>query len=191
MLLGNMEVTSRSFQVAMPQQDLDGAQIGARLEQMSCKAVPQRMRRDLLGDSSAADGIVKDREDVVVADRVVRVFSGKEPLLGFVVSPVLPQDLEQNGRQHDHSILLSFAMDRNGHARRVDVVHSQVGRLGAPQARRVDGHQQGATFEVRRRVEYSCHFLLAEDQGKSLLLPWERNVLQQERALQSLGIKES
>jgi hypothetical protein len=40
MLLGNMEVTSRSFQAAMPQQDLDGAQIGARLEQMSCKAVP-------------------------------------------------------------------------------------------------------------------------------------------------------
>jgi hypothetical protein len=24
----------------MPQQDLDGAQIGARLEQMGCKAVP-------------------------------------------------------------------------------------------------------------------------------------------------------
>ena len=40
MLLGNMEVTGRSFQAAMAQQDLDGAQIGARLEQMGCKAVP-------------------------------------------------------------------------------------------------------------------------------------------------------
>jgi hypothetical protein len=68
------------------------------------------MRRDLLGDSSAADGIVKNREDVVVTDGLVRIVSGKEPLLGFVVSPVLPQDLEQNGRQHDHSILLSFAL---------------------------------------------------------------------------------
>ncbi len=34
----NMEVTGRSFQ-AMPQQDLDGAQIGTRLAQMSGKAV--------------------------------------------------------------------------------------------------------------------------------------------------------
>jgi hypothetical protein len=150
------------------------------------------MRRDLLGDSSATDGIVKNREDVVVTDRLVRIFSGKEPLLGFVVSPVLPQGLQQNGRQHDQSILLPFALtDCDGHARRVDVVHSQVGRLGAPQTCRVDGHQQGATFEVRRHGEYSCHLLLAEDQGKSLLLPWERNVLEQERALQSLGIKES
>ncbi len=84
MLLGNMEVTGRGFQAAMPQQDLDGAQIGARLEQMGRKAVAQRMRRDLLGDSSATDGIVKNPEDVVVTDRLVRVFSGKEPLLGFV-----------------------------------------------------------------------------------------------------------
>jgi hypothetical protein len=83
------------------------------------------MRRDLLGDSSATDGIVKNREDVVVTDRLVRIFSGKEPLLGFVVSPVLPQGLQQNGRQHDQSILLPFALtDGDGHARRVDVVHS-------------------------------------------------------------------
>src|SRR5580692_6071914 len=87
MLLGNMEVTGGGFQAAMPQQDLDGTQIGARLEQMGCKAVAQRMRRDLLGDSSATDGIVKNREDVVVTDGLVRIFSGKEPLLGFVVSP--------------------------------------------------------------------------------------------------------
>ncbi len=99
MLLGNMEVTGGGFQAAMPQPDLDGAQIGARLEPMGCKAVAQRMRRDLLGDSSATDGIVKNREDVVVTDGLVRIFSGKEPLPGFVVSPVLPQGLQQNGRQ--------------------------------------------------------------------------------------------
>ena len=39
MLPGNMKVPSRGFQAAMPQQDLDGAQIGARLEQMGGKAV--------------------------------------------------------------------------------------------------------------------------------------------------------
>src|SRR6266851_4323303 len=84
MLLGNMEVTGRGFQAAMPQQDLDGAQIGARLEQMGRKAVAQRMRRDLLGDSSATDGIVKNPEDVVVTDRLVRVSPGKSHCLGLL-----------------------------------------------------------------------------------------------------------
>ena len=68
---------------------------------MGREGVPKRMGRDLLGDSSATDGIVKNPEDVVVADRLLRVFSGEKPWLGFVVSPVLPQGLQQNGRQHD------------------------------------------------------------------------------------------
>src|SRR5882762_6944897 len=131
--------------------------------------VTKGMGRDLLGNSGAADRIVKDPEDVVVADRLIRVFPGKEPLLWFRMSTVLPQGLQQNGRQHDHSILLPFAlMNRNGHARRVDVVHSQASHLGAPQAGRVDGHQQGTTFEMRRNGEYSCPLLLTEDQRKLL-----------------------
>src|SRR5260370_39358945 len=101
MLLGNMEVTGRGFQAAMPQQDLDGAQIGTRLEQMGREGVPKRMGRDLLGDSSATDGIVKNREDVVVTDRLGEAFSGKEPLLGVVVSPGLPLSLEHNGVRTD------------------------------------------------------------------------------------------
>jgi len=76
----------RSFQAAMPQQDLDGAQIGARLQQRDREAVAQRMRRDLLGNSRAADGIVKHHKDVVAADRLVRRFSGKEPWLSFRMS---------------------------------------------------------------------------------------------------------
>jgi hypothetical protein len=42
-----MEVTPRElqvdgglFEVPMPKQDLDGAQVGARLQQMRCKAMP-------------------------------------------------------------------------------------------------------------------------------------------------------
>jgi hypothetical protein len=71
--------------------DLDGAQIRARLEQMGGKGVPKGMGRDLFGNSGVADRIVKHHEDVVGTDRLARGSSGKEPLRGFVVSPVLPQ----------------------------------------------------------------------------------------------------
>ena len=56
---------------------------------MPDKAVTKGVRRDVLGNSGAADGIVKHREDVVAGDRLIRRFSGKEPVLRFGLSPVL------------------------------------------------------------------------------------------------------
>ena len=40
MPLGQMQVDGCYFEVAMTEQDLDGAQVGARLQQMRCKAMP-------------------------------------------------------------------------------------------------------------------------------------------------------
>jgi hypothetical protein len=109
-----------------------------------------------------------------------------------MVSPVLPQGIQQHRGQHHHAILLPFAlMDGDDHACRVDIADSQTGHLGAPQAGGVDGHQQGTAFEMRRYGEYSCHLLLTEDQRKSLLLAGKGNVLQQKSPLQSLRIEES
>src|SRR6266566_4221402 len=78
-----MEVARRSFQAAVSQQDLDGAQIRARLQQMGSEAVAKRMWADLLGDSSSADGIPKNREDGVITDRFVGSFAGEEPFLSL------------------------------------------------------------------------------------------------------------
>ncbi len=112
-----MEVARRSFQAAVSQQDLDGAQIRARLQQMGSEAVAKRMWADLLGDSSSADGIPKNREDGVITDRFVGSFAGEEPFLRLFMPPVLPEGIQQNGGQHHHSILLPFTlMDGDGHA---------------------------------------------------------------------------
>ena len=43
MTLGKMQVDGGLFQIAVAQQDLNGAQIGAGFEQMSGKAVTQRV----------------------------------------------------------------------------------------------------------------------------------------------------
>jgi hypothetical protein len=77
------------------QKDLDGTQIRARLKQMGRKAVAKRVGANLLGDSGTTDGIVKNHEDIVAADRLIGSYSGKEPFLGFGVSPVLPQSVQQ------------------------------------------------------------------------------------------------
>src|SRR5207244_2038213 len=44
-----MQVLGGGFQVAMPEQNLDGAQVGAGLQQVSRPTVAQRMRGDAFG----------------------------------------------------------------------------------------------------------------------------------------------
>jgi hypothetical protein len=60
------------------------------------------MRRGLLGDSSATDGIVKNREDVVVTDRLVRIFSLQSNGSRRVVSPLefFQHALSKRGRHN-------------------------------------------------------------------------------------------
>src|SRR5258708_19757350 len=45
---GEMQIDRSFFKVAMPQQHLDGAQIGTTFEQMRRKALPHRMRMHVL-----------------------------------------------------------------------------------------------------------------------------------------------
>lgn len=109
------------------------------------------MGADLLGDSSATDSMLKYHKDVVAADRLVWGSSREKPFLRFVFSPVLSQGIQQNRGQHHNPIFLPFPlMDGNGQAFRVDVADSQASDLGAPQAGGINGHQQGAAFEMLR-----------------------------------------
>jgi hypothetical protein len=40
MLVGQVQIDGGLFEVPMPKQDLNRAQVGARLQQMRCKAMP-------------------------------------------------------------------------------------------------------------------------------------------------------
>ena len=52
-----MQILGSSFQIAVPEQNLDGAQIGARLQQVGRPTVAQRMRGDAFADASPMCGI--------------------------------------------------------------------------------------------------------------------------------------
>jgi hypothetical protein len=44
MAVGKVQVDSGLFQIVVTEEHLDGAQVGTRFEQMSGKAMPQRVR---------------------------------------------------------------------------------------------------------------------------------------------------
>jgi hypothetical protein len=46
-----MQITGRGLEIAMAEQQLDAAQIGAGIEQMGSEGVAQHMRAQRLGDA--------------------------------------------------------------------------------------------------------------------------------------------
>src|SRR5271157_1508635 len=92
--LRNVQVAGRGLQTAVAQQQLDGAKVRTGFQQMGGETVAQRMRRNLLGQTGSANGIVKSPPQGVAADGLVRVFAWKEPSRRFLPPPVLSQHCE-------------------------------------------------------------------------------------------------
>src|SRR2546426_11396529 len=66
-----MQVLGGGFQVAMPEQNLDGAQVGAGLQQVSRPTVAQRMRGDAFADASPTRGIATCNPHGFVGNRLI------------------------------------------------------------------------------------------------------------------------
>jgi len=56
MRLRQVEVAGGSLQFLMAKQDLNGSKVGTGFQQMSSKAMPQRVRRNVLVNAGASSG---------------------------------------------------------------------------------------------------------------------------------------
>ena len=83
----------------MAEQELNRPQVGARLEEMDRKGMPERMGRNRLDEARAAGGEVAGTPDRVPRDRLLRGLAGKEPVPRPVDLPPGAQDLEQLRRE--------------------------------------------------------------------------------------------
>src|ERR1039458_129591 len=156
-------------QVAMPQQHLDGAQVGASFEQMSGEAVAQGMGMDVLVFKTGAfGGLLTGNPENLGGDRMTRCVpsvAGKQPIggLAFQPAPVDPQSIEQLGAEHDIAVLASLAAaNMNDHPLAVDIADLEVGHFCATCARGIEGHQQNAMKGKLCRVDQARHFVLAQ-----------------------------
>src|ERR1700730_5256970 len=84
---GEMQIDRRFFQVAMPQQHLNGAQVGAGFEQMRGKAVAQSMGMDVLVlKTGAFGGLLTGVPENLGGDRMTRRMpsaAGEQPIGGL------------------------------------------------------------------------------------------------------------
>src|ERR1700744_4741476 len=133
----------------MTEQDLDGAQICSRLEQVRRPAVPQRVRRYALLDPRMACGFCTGVPDSLVRHGSVCAAlmqaAWKEVGTRLLPAPILAQRLEQCRAEWDVATTATLAtLHADHHAPAVDVAHLQKRYFHPPHTCAVKRHQQGA-----------------------------------------------
>ena len=70
--LRQMQVLGGGLQIAVPEQNLDGAQVGARLQQVGRPTVAQRVRGDAFADAGSTCGLAACDPDGLVRNRLIQ-----------------------------------------------------------------------------------------------------------------------
>ncbi len=80
--IGDVQIAGGSLQFCVAEQDLNGAEIYARIQQVSGEGVSQRVRMNSLGDTGLSRSLLTGAEDGLAGDRLARFLTGKSHSLG-------------------------------------------------------------------------------------------------------------
>ena len=119
---GDARVERGRIELRVPQKNLDHPDIDVLLKQVRCKAVPQCMRGDALGDLGHLGRRVAGAIELTRRHRVDRVKPGKQPDLWPRDAPPVAQKFQQLWGEHRVTILAALAsFDAQNHALAVDI----------------------------------------------------------------------
>src|ERR1019366_2776900 len=164
---GEVQVDGGVGELGMAKQNLDGAQVGAGFQHMSCETMPQAVRRYVLGDAGTLGGLVYRLPDDLFRNRDIGPPSlhrtWEQIGLGLHPAPILAQSLQQLGGQQDIAVAGSLALANvNDHALAVDVGDLEMAHLGSAQARCIQHHHHGAMHKVAGRIDQARYLLLVK-----------------------------
>ena len=141
---------------------------------------------------SGFTGLPADGQNGLAGDRAVWRVAREEPDRRSVALPVKPQHLKQLGREHHLAILAALALtDADDLPLAVDIRPSEVGELGDSQAGGVDGHQDGAVFEVAGGFKYGCNFGGTQNHRQFFLVPRVGNMFNHPVTVQDVAIEKA
>src|ERR1700687_5215800 len=168
---GDAEVAGRGCQAAVAEQQLNRADVGSRFQQMDGKRVAHRMRADRLANAGEAPSLLTGEFDGAGGERLPRNIPFEQPALRSHCPPVMAQRLQQPGREHHVSILLSLPLlDSDHHALAVDIGGLQMDGLGDAQPGGVAGGQDRAMLGAANALEKMKNLLWAKNNGEPLWL---------------------
>ena len=151
---GDLRIARRRRQIAMAEQHLDHADVGAGFEQMGGEAVAQRMDGDRLAELRRRPSVSARPLQHARVERPALVLARKQPMRRPGFPPIGAQHDEQLRRQHDVAVPTALALfDPDQHAAAIDIGDFQPHDFGDPQPGGVGRHQRGAVLQARHRRE--------------------------------------
>ena len=143
---GKVQVDHRVFQLYVAEQQLNGAQVGACFQQVSCIGVSKQVGVNAFFDAGPLGRGLTGVPDHLGGKRLIRtpVVDGarKQPGLRLHPAPVLPQGLQQLRTERDVAVTSALAMlNVDEHGLAIDVFDLQVAHFAIPHARGIEHHQ--------------------------------------------------
>jgi len=170
---GDPQVACRRCQATMTKKQLNGPDIGAGFEQVDGEGMSKAVRRDRFGEARSLMCLHAGVFDGVSADRVTRLVPREQPVFRAGGLPVVAQNLQQPGGQHDVGVLLTFALfDTNDHPLAIDGWSLEPNGFRDTYTGGVTGGQNHAMIKLVYTGEEMQHLLGAEDEGQLLRLLW-------------------
>jgi hypothetical protein len=108
---GNVGVARGRAQLGMAEQQLDHPHINVGLQQMCREAVPQRMQGGRLGKPNEVLGRIESPAQLPPRDWGKLLLAWKQPPRRLCLAPIIAQQVQQIGRQHDLTGRISKAGD--------------------------------------------------------------------------------
>jgi hypothetical protein len=139
-------------------------------QQMNRERVAQRMRGNRF-DAAQQPHLPAGPIDGERRERPGGLAAGKQPLSGTGTLPIVPEDVEELGRQHYIAVPAAFALfDPDDHALAVDGAGLEADRFGNPQTGRVTDGQDHPVLQVVDGAEETRDLFLAQHDWKLLRL---------------------
>jgi hypothetical protein len=145
---GDVGVEGGGLEVAVSEEDLNGADVGASFEEVGGEAMAEGMGGDVLVEAGGLGGAGADVADGLLDEGTAGDVAGEEPFFGLSGFPILAEDGQEPGREHDVAVLATLALaDADDHTFAVDVVDAEGGDLGDAESSGVGGHEQGTVLD--------------------------------------------
>ena len=178
---GHPGVAGCGVELVVTKQSLDHTDVGSAFEQMSGKAVAQRMQRHRLPDAGRVGRLVKQPIELSCRHRLSGGAAREQPALfprhAVIVAggshlPPLPQQIERPGRQHDVSVLAPLGLhDADDVLGAVDIAGPQPDHLAGAQTGAVAESQHDVNLEIAGHGQQALGLVRADHQRDLLGFP--------------------
>jgi hypothetical protein len=162
-------VEGGGLEVAMPERDRNGADVGAGFEEVGGEAVAEGVGGDVLVEAGGPGGAGAEAADGGIGEGPDGDVAGEEPIGRAFGLPVEAEQVEEAWGEHDVAVLAALALaGADDHAFAVDDIDAEGGDLGDAEAVGIGGHEHGAVLDRSDGGEDARDLVLAEDDEEIL-----------------------